>query len=108
MFNHKFTFENLSTLTDKYVEKVLYGEDNRLNISLKPEKNFKKSDLYEGFLNLTWITLRLRDELQKMLSANELRTDEEKHHTTPWTEEIQKTVKNASSNIETKLAYVIT
>ena len=108
MFNHEFTFEKLSTLTDKYVEKAFYDEDNRLNVSLKPEKNFKKSELYEGFLNLTLITLRLKDEFKKMESANELRKDEEMHHTPPWTDEIQKTVKNASEKIETQLAYYIT
>ena len=34
-----------------------------------------------------------------MESANKLREDEEMHHTPPWTDEIQKTVTNASEKL---------
>ena len=108
MLDHTVAFEKLTTITDKYVEKAIYDDDERLNVILKPEKNFKKSELYESFLNLILISIRLKDKVQKMEGANELRKDVEMDHNPPWTEEIHKTVKNASEKIETQLGYYMT
>ena len=77
----EFTLKKLTTLTDKFVEEAHYDDKNRLNVTLKPEKNFKKSELYEGFLNLTLIAIRFKDHFQEMESANEVRKEEEMHHT---------------------------
>ena len=112
MLDRELIFDKLSTITDKFVEKAVYDDENRLNVTLKPEKNFRKNEIYEGFLNLTLIAMRLKDLVNEMESANEQKKEEEMHHTPnqtpPWTDEIQKTVKNASERIETQLEYYIT
>ena len=112
MLDREFTFDKLSTITDKFVEKAVYDDENRLNVTLKPEKNFRKNEIYQGLLNLTLIAIRLKDLVNEMESANEQKKEEEMHHTPnqtpPWTDEIQKTVKNASERIETQLEYYIT
>ena len=108
MFNIQLITEKLSTLTDKFVEEAYYDNENILNVALKPEKNFKKSEIYEAFLNLTLIAIRFKDNFQELESANEVKKEEEMLHCPPWTGEIEKTVKNASERIETQLAYYIT
>ena len=108
MFNIQLITEKLSTLTDKFVEEAYYDNENILNVSLKPEKNFKKSEIYEAFLNLTLIAIRFKDNFQELESANEVKKEEEMLHCPPWTGEIKETVKNASERIETQLAYYIT
>ena len=90
MFNIQLITEKLSTLTDKFVEEAYYDNENILNVSLKPEKNFKKSEIYEAFLNLTLIAIRFKDNFQELESANEVKKEEEMLHCPPWTGEIEK------------------
>ena len=49
MFDLQFILKKLSTLTDKFVDEAYYDDENKLNVTLKPEKNLKNLECMRLF-----------------------------------------------------------